>query len=53
MAILVSLAIIISPATIQTTDFAYGSDFPKGFALFGYFAIYYMALGLFITSANV
>jgi manganese transport protein len=52
---LVSMAIIISAAAIQTTDIANAADLAKGLApLFGDFAIYFMALGLFaagITSA--
>jgi len=52
---LVSMAIIISAAAIQTTDIANAADLAKGLApLFGAFAKYFMALGLFaagITSA--
>jgi manganese transport protein len=52
---LVSMAIIISAAAIQTTDIANAADLAKGLApLFGDFATYFMALGLFaagITSA--
>jgi len=52
---LVSMAIIISAAAIQTTDIANAADLAKGLApLFGDFAKYFMALGLFaagITSA--
>ena len=52
---LVSMAIIISAAAIQTTDIANAADLAKGLApLFGEFAKYFMALGLFaagITSA--
>jgi NRAMP (natural resistance-associated macrophage protein)-like metal ion transporter len=52
---LVSMAIIISAAAIQTTDITNAADLAKGLApLFGDFAKYFMALGLFaagITSA--
>ncbi|MFT5672247.1 MAG: manganese transport protein [Polaribacter sp.] len=52
---LVSMAIIISAAAIQTTDISNAADLAKGLApLFGNFAKYFMALGLFaagITSA--
>jgi manganese transport protein len=52
---LVSMAIIISAAAIQTTDIVNAADLAKGLApLFGDFATYFMALGLFaagITSA--
>jgi manganese transport protein len=52
---LVSMAIIISAAAIQTPDIANAADLAKGLApLFGDFAKYFMALGLFaagITSA--
>ena len=52
---LVSMAIIISAAAIQTTNIANAADLAKGLApLFGDFATYFMALGLFaagITSA--
>jgi manganese transport protein len=52
---LVSMAIIISAAAMQTTDIANAADLAKGLApLFGDFATYFMALGLFaagITSA--
>lgn len=52
---LVSMAIIISAAAIQITDIANAADLAKGLApLFGDFATYFMALGLFaagITSA--
>ena len=52
---LVSMAIIISAAAIQTTEIANAADLAKGLApLFGEFAKYFMALGLFaagITSA--
>jgi NRAMP (natural resistance-associated macrophage protein)-like metal ion transporter len=52
---LVSMAIIISAAAIQTTDITNAADLAKGLApLFGDFATYFMALGLFaagITSA--
>jgi NRAMP (natural resistance-associated macrophage protein)-like metal ion transporter len=52
---LVSMAIIISAAAIQTKDIANAADLAKGLApLFGGFAKYLMALGLFaagITSA--
>ena len=52
---LVSIAIIISAAAIQTTDITNAADLAKGLApLFGDFAKYFMALGLFaagITSA--
>jgi NRAMP (natural resistance-associated macrophage protein)-like metal ion transporter len=52
---LVSMAIIISAAAIQTTDITNAVDLAKGLApLFGDFAKYFMALGLFsagITSA--
>lgn len=52
---LVSMAIIISAAAIQTTDIANAADLAKGLVpLFGEFAKYFMALGLFaagITSA--
>jgi len=52
---LVSMAIIISAAAIQTTDISNAADLAKGLApLFGDFAKYFMALGLFsagITSA--
>jgi Mn2+/Fe2+ NRAMP family transporter len=52
---LVSMAIIISAAAIQTTDISNAADLAKGLApLFGDFAKYFMALGLFaagITSS--
>ena len=52
---LVSMAIIISAAAIQTTDISNAADLAKGLApLFGDFAKYFMALGLCaagITSA--
>jgi Mn2+/Fe2+ NRAMP family transporter len=45
---LVSMAIIISAAAIQTPDIANAADLAKGLApLFGDFAKYFMALGLF------
>ena len=52
---LVSMAIIISAAAIKTTDISNAADLAKGLApLYGDFATYFMALGLFaagITSA--
>jgi len=52
---LVSMAIIISAAAIKTTDISSAADLAKGLApLYGDFATYFMALGLFaagITSA--
>jgi manganese transport protein len=52
---LVSMAIIISAAAIQTTDISNAADLAEGLApLYGDFATYFMALGLFaagITSA--
>jgi len=52
---LVSMAIIISAAAIQEKNIANGADLAKGLApLFGEFAKYFLALGLFaagITSA--
>ncbi|WP_299012795.1 Nramp family divalent metal transporter [uncultured Polaribacter sp.] len=52
---LVSMAIIISAAAIQTTDIKNAADLAKGLApLYGNFAKYFMGLGLFaagITSA--
>jgi len=52
---LVSMAIIVSAAAIQTTDIANAADLAKGLApLYGDFATYFLALGLFsagITSA--
>ena len=52
---LVSMAIIISAAAIQTTEIANAADLAKGLVpLFGEFAKYFMAMGLFaagITSA--
>jgi manganese transport protein len=52
---LVSMAIIISAAAIKTTDISNAADLAEGLApLYGDFATYFMALGLFaagITSA--
>ena len=52
---IVSMAIIISAAAIQTTEITNASDLAKGLApLFGDFSKYFLALGLFaagITSA--
>ena len=52
---LVSMAIIISAAAIQVTDISNAADLAKGLApLYGEFAKYFLALGLFaagITSA--
>ena len=52
---LVSMAIIISAAAIQTTNITNAADLAKGLApLYGEFAKYFLALGLFaagITSA--
>ena len=52
---LVSMAIIVSAASISSTDILNAADLAKGLApLYGYFAKYFLAIGLFaagITSA--